>query len=107
MMPRYLVQFSYTPEGLEGVRKEGGSSRREAVRQLAESLGGKLEAYYFAFGSYDGISILDMPDHAAMIAASVIVNGSGAATAHTTVLLTPEELDDAVKRSFTYRPPGE
>jgi uncharacterized protein with GYD domain len=107
MMSRYLVQFSYTREGLEGLRKEGGSSRREAVRQLIESLGGKLEAYYYTFGSYDGVSILDMPDNATMAAASVIVVGSGAVTAKTTVLLTPEELDDAVKRSFTFRPPGE
>jgi len=107
MMPRYLIQFSYTTQGLEGVKREGGSSRREAVRQLVESFGGKLEAFYYAFGSYDGIAIADMPDNAAAAAVSVMVNGSGAATTHTTVLLTAEDLDDAVKRSGTYRAPGQ
>ena len=42
-MVKYLVQFSYTGEGLKGLLKEGGSKRREATRQLVESLGGKLD----------------------------------------------------------------
>lgn len=106
-MPRYLVQFSYTGKGLDGLLEEGGSARREAARQLAESLGGSLEAYYFAFGEHDGFAILRMPDNVAMTAAAVIVNSSGAVTTRTTVLLTPEEVDEAVERRGSYRPPGE
>lgn len=105
-MPKYLVQFSYTAQGLAGLFKEGGSARREATRQLVESLGGKLEAYYFAFGQQDGFIIADMPDNASVAAASLIAASTGAVDTQTTVLLSPEEIDQAVKRSGKYRPPG-
>jgi uncharacterized protein with GYD domain len=106
-MSKYLIQFSYTSKGLEGLSKEGGSARRKAVQQLIESLGGKLDAYYYSFGKYDGFTIVDMPDNAAVAAAVAMVNRSGAASTQTTVLLTPEEVDDAMKRSGTYRAPGQ
>jgi uncharacterized protein with GYD domain len=105
-MPKYLVQFSYTVQGLAGLLKEGGSTRREATRQLVESLGGKLEAYYFTFGQQDGFIIADMPDNASVAAASLIAASTGAVGTQTTVLLSPEEIDQAVKRSGKYRPPG-
>ncbi len=38
-MPKYLVQFHYTPEGGKGLLKEGGTRRRTAVKKLVESLG--------------------------------------------------------------------
>ena len=105
-MSKYLVQFSYTTQGLQGVIKEGGSARREATRQLVESLGGKLEAYYFSFGKEDGIIIADLPDNSSMASAALIAAGTGAVATKTTVLLTPEEIDQAVRRSGKYRPPG-
>jgi uncharacterized protein with GYD domain len=105
-MARYLVQFSYTSQGMAGLQKEGGSARRKAVEQLVKSLGGTLEAYYYEFGSHDGFTILQLPDNTAMAAASIVVAAGGGATTQTTVLLTPEELDEAVKRSATYRAPG-
>ena len=105
-MATFLVQFSYTEEGLKGVLKEGGSKRRDAVEQLIKSLGGRLLAYYFAFGKYDGVAIIEMPENADTAAAGFTVSASGAARTNTTVLLTPEEVDKAVKKSATYRAPG-
>ncbi|HYY21619.1 MAG TPA: GYD domain-containing protein, partial [Thermoleophilaceae bacterium] len=64
-MPKYLIQASYSSEGMEGVRTKGGSSRREAVVKTAESLGGQLEAFYFAFGEHDAVVLLDLPDNQA------------------------------------------
>ena len=61
-MAKYLVQFSYTGEGLKGWLKEGGSKRRQATRQLIESLGGKLESNYYSYGDHDGIIIVDGMD---------------------------------------------
>ena len=52
-MPKYLIEASYSHEGFEGVRTKGGSSRRDAIAQAAKSMGGKLEAFYFAFGEHD------------------------------------------------------
>ena len=108
-MPKYLIEASYTHEGVEGVRTKGGSSRRDAVVETAKSMGGKLEAFYFAFGEHDAVVLLDLPDNEAAAAVALSVDAAGGATTKTTVLLTPEEVDDAANRSrdaVDYRPPG-
>ena len=105
-MPKYLFQGSYTQEGLKGLLAEGGTSRRKVAEQVVESVGGTLEAYYFAFGTYDFYVILDAPDNVSTTAASLAVNASGAVKIQTVVLLTPEEVDEAITKTVDYRPPG-
>ena len=106
-MAKYLFHGSYTQEGLKGFLKEGGSKRREAAQQLIESVGGTLEAYYFAFGDSDFYLIAEVPDNVAASAGSLVANASGTVKVNTVVLLTPEEVDQAVKKTVTYRPPGQ
>jgi uncharacterized protein with GYD domain len=105
-MPKFLIEASYTLDGVKGVQSAGGSSRRDAVAQVAESVGGTLESFYFAFGDRDVHVIVDLPDNESAAAVALTVNAAGGATAKTTVLLTPEEVDAAAKRSVDYRPPG-
>jgi len=108
-MPKYLIEASYTHEGVEGVRTKGGSSRRDAVADTAKSMGGKLEAFYFAFGEHDAVVLVDLPDNEAAAAVALSVDAAGGASTRTTVLLTPDQVDDAAKRSrdaVDYRPPG-
>jgi len=105
-MPKFLIEASYTLDGVKGVQSAGGSSRRDAVAQVAESVGGTLESFYFAFGDRDVQVIVDLPDNESAAAVALTVNAAGGATAKTTVLLTPEEVDAAAKRSVDYRPPG-
>jgi uncharacterized protein with GYD domain len=105
-MPKYLIQASYNHQGVEGVLSKGGSSRRDAVEQAVRGLGGSLETFYFAFGEYDVYAVVDLPDNEAATAVALSVNGAGSVTAKTVVLLTPEQVDDAAKRSVDYRPPG-
>ena len=105
-MARYLLQASYTQSGVQGVIKEGGSGRRDAIGKLLADLGGSLEAFYFAFGEDDVYVIADVPDNTTAAAISLTVGAAGAATVKTIVLLTPEEIDRATKQSVAYRPPG-
>ncbi len=105
-MAKYLWQVSYTAEGLKGLLKEGGSSRVAAIQRLAESRGGKVEAFYFAFGDDDVYLIADLPSHVEAAAISLAVGASGAASVKTVVLLTAEEVDAATKANVGYRPPG-
>jgi uncharacterized protein with GYD domain len=104
-MPKYLLQASYTAEGAKGLLKEGGSVRVAAARKLIESLGGKLESFYFAFGDDDVFAIAELPDATSMASATMALAASGAVVGKTRVLLTPEEIDAAVKKSPTYTPP--
>ena len=106
-MPKYLAHASYTIEGLKGLLKDGGTKRREAVEQLAKGLGGTVEAFYYAFGDDDLFVIFDLPDNVSATIGSMVVNASGAAKAKMTVLLTPEEVDEATKKSVDYIPPGQ
>lgn len=105
-MAKYLWQVSYTQEGMKGLLKEGGTGRRAAIEQLTKELGGNVEAYYYAFGSDDVVIIGDFPDHVTTAAIAMTVAASGAAKVRTTVLLTPEEVDDATQKSVNYLPPG-
>ncbi|MGH2375865.1 MAG: GYD domain-containing protein [bacterium] len=105
-MPKYLFQGSYTLEGVKGLVKDGGSKRRAAAQQALQSVGGKLEAFYFAFGKDDIIGIADVPENVSMAALSLTLASSGAFNARTTVLLTPEEIDQAAKKTVKYSPPG-
>lgn len=105
-MPKYLVQASYTSEGVKGILKSGGSARRTAVKEMLERLDGRLEAFYYAFGEDDVYVIIDAPDNASVAAVSMAVGASGAARTKTTVLLTPEEIDQAARKNVGYRPPG-
>ena len=105
-MPKYLITASYTAEGAKGLLKEGGTQRRQAADQVIKSAGGKMEAFYFAFGEDDAYVIIDAPDHASVAATAVAINASGAVHTKTVVLLTPEEIDQAVKKNVTYRAPG-
>src|SRR3954464_11073390 len=98
-MPKYLIEASYTLEGVKGVQSAGGTSRRDAVAQLAESVGGRLETFYFAFGDHDVYTIVDLPDNGGAAAVALAVNSAGGAAIRTVVLLTPEEVDAAAKRS--------
>jgi uncharacterized protein with GYD domain len=105
-MPKYMIHASYTLEGVKGVQSKGGSSRREAVSQTIESVGGTLECFYFAFGDADAVVIADLPDNEAAAALALTVNGAGGATTRTWVLMTPEEVDAAAQRSVSYTAPG-
>jgi uncharacterized protein with GYD domain len=105
-MPRFLARSSYSVDGLKGLLKEGGTSRRAAVEKLVEGLGGRLEAMYYAFGEDDVLVIAEYPDNVTAAAASLTVAASGAVSVKTVVLLTPEEIDEAAKKSVDYRPPG-
>lgn len=106
-MAKYLFQAVYSVKGLEGLLKDGGSKRREAVEQAVKSLGGTLEAFYYAFGDTDLFMVADMPDNISAANFSLLITSSGAGTVKTTVLMTPEEVNQATKKTLDYRPPGQ
>jgi uncharacterized protein with GYD domain len=105
-MPKYLFKASYTPDGVAGLRSHGGTSRRDAVTRVVESVGGTLETFYFGFGEYDSYVIADLPDNEAATAIALRVKSAGGASIETVVLITAEQVDAAAQRSPDYRPPA-
>jgi uncharacterized protein with GYD domain len=105
-MAKFLFEARYSPEGVAGVASGGGTARRDAIAQMFESSGGRLEAFYFAFGATDVYVFGDLPDNEAATAVALAVNASGMAAVRTVVLLTPDNVDAAARRSVSYTPPG-
>jgi uncharacterized protein with GYD domain len=105
-MPKYLIEGSYTAEGLQGLKKEKASGRRAAVVKAVESLEGKVEAFYFSMGERDVVCIIDVPDVASVAAMSLAASASGLVRVKTTALLGVEEIDRALDKKITYRGPG-
>ena len=105
-MPKYLFEARYSAEGAGGVAREGGVGRRAAARHHLGEVGGKLESMYFAFGEVDCFLIAELPNNASAVAFSLAGNESGAIVSRTIVLMTPEELDDAVTKKAFFRAPG-
>ena len=105
-MAKFLFEARYSVEGAKGVARDGGTSRRDAVMHMAESLGGKLESFYFAFGDVDAYVIVDLPDTISASAVALAVNQAGGASVKTVVLLSPEDVDKAGKKAVDYRAPG-
>ena len=105
-MAKFLIQASYTAEGLKGLQKDKASGRRAAVTSALEAIGGKLDGMYYCLGEYDVIAIVDLPNTEAATALSVAVSASGLVHTKTTAMLTVEEMDQALAKGINYKPPG-
>jgi len=105
-MARYMIQSSYTHAGAEGLLKDGGSKRLDVIRAAAASVGGSMEGAYWTFGDHDFVGIFELPGNTEAAALSLTVAATGAVGTRTTVLLTAQEVDAAVKLHPSYRAPG-
>ena len=106
-MQKYLFYGSYTPEGYKGLLVEGGSARIGAAKQALQSVGGSLEAFYYSNGEQDFYIIVNLPDNVVSTAVTLVGNASGTFRIRAVPLLTPEEMDEAVKLQVDFRPPGQ
>ena len=107
-MPLYLSRFSYTPE--TWARMIGNpEDRRKAAQTYIESVGGKLQGFWYGFGTHDGYTLWEAPDNVSMAAVAIAVGSGGAVTSlETTVLMTVEETLDALGKAkqVQYQPPA-
>ena len=106
-MGKYLFEANYVGEGIKGLMREGGTSRREALVTALQSVGGSVESFYFAFGETDVLGIIDVPEPSGAAALSHMINSTGSVTVRLKPLLTVQDLDDAAKKTPEYRPPGQ
>ncbi len=106
-MARYFFRANYVGKGVEGLLKEGGTKRREAVSKALAAVGGKLESFYYAFGDTDVLGVIEVPDVASAVATSLTINATGTVNLKLTPLITPEEVDLASRKQTSYRAPGQ
>jgi uncharacterized protein with GYD domain len=106
-MAKYLFRANYAGKGVEGLLKEGGTSRREAVTKAISAAGGKLESFYYAFGDTDVLGVIDVPDVPSAVALSLTINATGTVNLSLTPLILPEEVDAASKKKVGFRAAGQ
>jgi uncharacterized protein with GYD domain len=105
-MPHYLIQVGYNTSGAAGLVKEP-QNRIEKVTPAIEALGGSVKCGYYAFGDYDVLIIVEMPDNSAAAAIALAVAAGGTVGSYkTTVLLTAEEAVQAMSMAggSSYKP---
>ncbi|MEU4782798.1 GYD domain-containing protein [Micromonospora sp. NPDC023633] len=105
-MAKFLLTSTYTVEGLNGLRQDGGTKRAEVIRALIENSGGQMEAMYFGFGQYDTYVVCDLPDHTTAAALAVTIRAARGLDTRISPLLTAEEVDEALRIHVAYQPPG-
>ena len=107
-MAKFFIQATYTPEGVQGLIKDGAKRRVDAVKALMKSAGGKVESIHWGIGADEVFMVVDLPDNTAAAGICAAVSASGYVTLSTTPILTAEELDKALTvKGLKYRGPGE
>jgi uncharacterized protein with GYD domain len=106
-MAKFLIEASYTADGLKGLKKDTAAGRRKAIDNAAKKLGGRLESMHFALGQYDVIAVLELPNTVSAAAVALAAGSSGLVRPKTTALLTVEETDQALAMKTSYKAPGQ
>lgn len=106
-MPKYLIKATLSVDGAKGLLKEGGTARRKVIEGMAESVGGRVESVYWAFGEPDAYVTVDLPNNVSAAAIGLAVSAAGSVRTNTVVLLTADEIDEATKQKVNYRPLGQ
>lgn len=107
-MPLYLGRFSYTSAAVKAL-VDNPQDRSKAAAEAAESLGAKMVGFWYAFGEFDGVFLAEAPDNATVASLAMLIGAGGALSkVETTVLLTMEEAQEAMRKAgaATYRPPS-
>ncbi|MGK5738574.1 GYD domain-containing protein [Micromonospora sp. URMC 103] len=105
-MAKFLLKSTFTPEGVKGLVKDGGSKRAEVATRAIEAAGGRVESLCFGLGEYDTYVVCDLPDHKTAAALAIAIRAAGGVDTRVVPLLTPQEVDEAVRKQMSYQPPG-
>src|SRR5689334_7948584 len=92
-MPKFLIEASYSAEGMKGLQRDKAAGRTAAIRNALKTVDGQLECVYWCLGDRDVLLIAELPDAASACALSTTVSASGLVRTKTTALLSAEEVD--------------
>jgi uncharacterized protein with GYD domain len=106
-MPLYMFETAYKDTAAKALISKP-QDRVAAVEKACASLGGRLVSLYFAFGDYDVVTIVELPDNEAAAAFALGASAGGALSKfRTTVLLSTAEAVSSMKKAkkLAYAPP--
>jgi uncharacterized protein with GYD domain len=97
-MPKYLALFSYSDAAIAAMI-ENPADREGAVRLVVESVGARLESFFWMRGAYDGMAVIDAPDSLTMAGIETAVKSSGAVRSETHDLFSPDDIQHILERA--------
>ena len=109
-MPHFLIQFSYASRSIKGLVDRPDVDHAGQASAMVGSLGGKLLGYWYSFGEFDGIALIEAPDNSVAAAVAMAIGGTGEVSKlQTSVLLTMNEARNAMHKAATatHLPSGE
>jgi uncharacterized protein with GYD domain len=109
-MPIFITQGRFTRDAMAGMTARP-EDRAQVVGKLAKAAGGKLLSYYFTFGEYDFLLIMEGPDEQTMAAALIVAASTGGVTdLKTTLAITSADAKKAFAAAggivASFRPAG-
>ena len=104
-MPKYQFQASHSVEGLQGLLKDGGTRRREAIERLMNGMVGSLEAFYSAFGDSAYMSSRTFPTRC-LPPQSLSIRSIRRRERQDHRAPDPGAVGEAVGRTVDWQPPG-
>lgn len=107
-MAKFAIFFTLKGETVKGMIDQP-SDREKVVGDLLASVGGKLDAYYWMFGQFDGFAVCDVPDSTTAATVSIAVSSSGAFSHIETHELIPAAALKGIlekAKGLTYSAPG-
>ena len=107
-MALYMTQFTYTPDAWAAMVKNP-QDRMAASSKLAQKVGCQIVGFYYCFGEYDGVAIIDAPDDSSVLAGVMALIAPGhLKTIKTTKLFTVEEAMVAMHKAgdISYQGPS-
>jgi uncharacterized protein with GYD domain len=102
---RYLFRAAFTVDGMQNLQKQSATAFKAGVAKVFDSVGGKLESWYFDYGDSTAYGFVDYPDEIAAATAQASVNAGGFARVTYRPVLSAEDADKALARSVATRPP--
>jgi uncharacterized protein with GYD domain len=105
---KYFLRSVWTAEALKDLQKRTATGNVAGVVKFDESIGCKLESWYFDYSeSVESVNygIVDCPDDISIAILATAVNTTG--TVHVTVrpVLSAEDMDKVLAKSVAARPP--
>ena len=88
-MAKYISLVKYTAKGIENIKES--PNRLDAVKQLCESMGAKVEGFFLTMGRYDIIMITDAPNPETVTKIILTVTSGGAVSTETLPAFPEEE----------------
>jgi len=110
-MPHYMITGGYSPESWQRMMEHHEEDRAHVLSELCQQAGGRMETFYWTFGSDDYVFIADLPDNATAAGLSVAISSTGEVhDQHVTTLMTQDERNALMEKgrelASHYRRPG-